>query len=106
LVLRVGGVINATKILNSVVCAIAVDVVKLPGRPFAIEMQPRNTVRPPKLPGMPNPDITAFVFGSNNGADAVSLCSGGFFPNKDARFRVVAQCTPDISRSDISGAHE
>ena len=96
---------NLTKILNAVIRAIPIEVVKVLGRPFAMHVQPRQPVgqeRPPKNADAP---IAHAVRATSNISNAsVVACSDT--PGEDPGQRVVVQKFAQYLRGKIRGSHE
>ena len=103
-VLCVLGVCRLAQIGNTVVRSVAVNVVKLMRRPFAMNVQPRQSMRGVQYVIKPNADVS--VFHAATRSIARPTATTRLVPCKNARVGVIVDDFPQTGLSHLFGIHD
>jgi hypothetical protein len=96
---------NVSEIGDAVIRFVAIDMVDLLLRPFAVYVQPRQTVRPPNTPVDVDEDVTTGAFDGPCSAVLPAAFPSGS-PKEFAGFRVVVEKFAQSLRGKIDLSHE
>lgn len=94
-----------SKVIDSIVRSISVNVIDMATRPFSVEMQPSKPMRKVSLPIDASHDITCWSDTRDDATNAPALANSNF-PNKKPGIRVVVKNFAQALRSKIGGSHE
>lgn len=106
LVMRIDRWISKSKIDESVVGAVAVDVVKNAGRPFAGHVKPRKTMRKESRPVYADDDVSTRCHASDRASSVASVSADCNAPHEHTHRWVVIKQFAQSLRGKIGFSHD